>query len=117
MNTIEQAISKMQRYVDGKNRDWKVNRGIFPDIIIYESQTKEYQSCWVFFWQVREIAEDHSNVIIGNGPILIEKESLDMYILGTGREIEEQVEHFSEDKDYFLHLEEDEYGYFEVVNR
>jgi hypothetical protein len=117
MYTKEQAQEKMQKFVDYKNSSIELNHGYFPDVIIYEDNTKDYGFCWVFYWQVREINEDYSNLIVGNGPMLIEKDTLNMYKLGTGVEIADQIEEFKEDKNIFLHIEADEWGNFDAINR
>ena len=118
MYTKEQAQAKMQKYVDYKNKSIELNHGYFPDVIIYENHTEDYGFCWVFYWQVKpEDAKDSYKVIIGNGPMLIEKKTLNMYMLGTGQEIPEQIEEFKDDKDYFLQIEEDEWGNFDAINR
>jgi hypothetical protein len=117
MYTKEQAQEKMQKFVDNRNEIWELNHSVFPDIIIYDELTDDYGFCWVFYWQVREIKDDYSNMIVGNGPILIEKDTLNMYMLGTGEEIADQIEEFKEDKNIFLHIEADEWGNFNAINR
>jgi hypothetical protein len=49
--------------------------------------------------------------------MLIEKETLNMYMLGTGQLIPEQIDEFKNDKDIFLQIEEDEWGNFDAINR
>ncbi|WP_397364145.1 hypothetical protein [Olleya sp. R77988] len=118
MYTKEEAQVKMQKYVGYKNRSIELNHGYFPGVIIYEHLTEDYGFGWVFYWQVNdEDAKDPRKIIIGNGPMLIEKETLNMYMLGTGQEIAEQIEEFKEDKDSFLQIEEDEWGNFDAINR
>lgn len=118
MYTIEQAQAKMQKYVDNYNQIWELNHDRNPGIIIYENHTEDYGFCWVFYWQVKpEDAKNSYKVIIGNGPMLIEKETLNMYMLGTGQLIAEQIDEFKNDKDIFLQIEEDEWGNFDAINR
>lgn len=115
-NTIEQALAKMQKYVDFQNNVFLWNHSMKADLVIQNDLTKEYEFGWVFFWQVRKIKKDHSNVIGGNGPIIIEKDTLDMYAMMTALSIEENLQLYLEDKQNLAKLEMDEDGFFDVVN-
>ncbi|REC77175.1 hypothetical protein DRF60_12240 [Chryseobacterium elymi] len=116
MYTKEQAREKMQRFVDYQNNLIIWNKEGEPDIIIYDNETKEYPFGWIFHWQVKNITEDHSNFLFGNGPIIIERDSLNMYQLKTAISTEENIELYKKDKNKLLQLEEDQDGFFDPVN-
>lgn len=116
MYTKEQAKAKMQRFVDYENNLRVWNDLGEPDIIIYEHLTEEHPFGWVFYWQVKDVKEDLSNVLIGNGPIIIEKSSLNVYCMMTAISVEENIELYKKDKNKLLQLEEDEDGFFDPVN-
>ena len=115
MFTLEEANKLMQNYVDYQNRTIELNNNFFPNIVI--KKVEDYNFCWVFYWQVKEVAKDYRNVIIGNSPVLILKDSLEMFLLGTGQIISEQIEGFHEYKDLFLQIEDDKWGNFNTINR
>ncbi|MGH1518781.1 hypothetical protein [Chryseobacterium sp. JK1] len=116
MYTKEQAQAKMQRFVDYQNNliIWN-NEGI-PDIIIYDNLTEDHSFGWVFYWQVKNIKKDYSNFLSGNGPIIIEKATLNMYKMMTAISVEENIELYESDKNKLLQLEEDDEGLFDPVN-
>lgn len=116
MYTKEQARAKMQRFVDYQNNLIIWNERGEPDVIIYDHLTEEYPFGWVFYWQVKDVKEDLSNVLIGNGPIIIEKNTLQMYKMMTAISVEENIELYKKDKNKLLQLEEDQDGFFDPVN-
>lgn len=116
MYTKEQARAKMQRFVDYQNNLIVWNDRGEPDIIIYEHLTEEHPFGWVFYWQVKNIKEDFSNFLAGNGPIIIEKNTLNMYKMMTAISVEENIELYKKDKNKLLQLEEDQDGFFDPVN-
>ncbi len=69
----------------------------------------------MFYWQVKDVNEDLSNVLIGNGPIIIEKNTLHMYKMMTAISVEENIELYKKDKNKLLQLE-DQDGFFDPVN-
>jgi hypothetical protein len=116
MYTKEQADEKMAKFIASENILAELNYGENFNIIVYEHLTQVRDFGWVFFWQVKDIKEDLSNVIVGNGPIIIEKDTLDMYQMGTAMEVEKSIEMYLKDKNSLSKLEMDEHGYFNVVN-
>lgn len=112
----EQARAKMQRFIDYENNLRVWNDLGEPDIIIYDHLTEEHPFGWVFYWQVENIKENHSNVIVGNGPIIIEKDTLNVYCMMTAISTEENIELYKKDKNKLLQLEEDQDGFFDPVN-
>lgn len=116
MYTKEQAREKMQRYVDYQNNLIIWNDEGEPDIIIYDHLTEEHPFGWVFYWQVKNIKEDFSNFLAGNGPIIIEKDTLNVYKMMTAISTEENIELYKKDKNKLLQLEEDQDGFFDPVN-
>ena len=63
-------------------------------ISIVDRATLEKSWCWVFFYQSREALEtgDAKKRLVGNGPLVVEKDGGRMYFLGTGRPVEKQLE-------------------------
>lgn len=116
MYTKEQARAKMQRFVDYENNLIVWNDRGKPDIIIYDHLTEEHSFGWIFYWQVKDVKEDLSNVLIGNGPIIIEKSTLDIYCMMTAISVEENIVIYKEDKNKLLQLEEDQDGFFDPIN-
>lgn len=116
MFTKEQAKAKMQEYIDFQNNLFIWNDGYNPEIIIYDNLTQERNFGWVFYWQVKNVKEDYSNIIIGNGPIIIEKETLEMYKMGTGLDPEEYEKMYLDNKNLLAKLEKDIDGIWDVVN-
>jgi roadblock/LC7 domain-containing protein len=116
MYTIDEAKTKMQKYVDYQNNIYYINNDSHPNIVIYDELTQTKDFGWIFFWQVAEVKGDYSNVIIGNGPVIIEKDTLDMYSMKTALKIEDNIKLYAEDKNNLGKLEEDEDGNFDIVN-
>lgn len=85
-----------------------------PNIIIFEDLTQEHPFGWVLYWQVKD---DFSKSLAGNAPIIIEKETLNVYCMMTAISVEENIELYKSDKNKLLQLEEDEDGFFDPVNR
>ncbi|WP_054852349.1 hypothetical protein [Olleya sp. ITB9] len=95
MYTIEQAKSKVNEYIEFLNLMYNET---FPDIEfdvkIIENQTKEYDFGWVFFYQ----SLNEESRLGGNGPLIIEKDSLDIYEMMTAISVEENIKLYLEDK-------------------
>ncbi|ANF50529.1 hypothetical protein A0O34_08345 [Chryseobacterium glaciei] len=113
MYTEEQAKAKMQRFVDYQNNLIVWNEEGEPNIIIYEELTERHPFGWVFYWQIKD---DYSNFLAGNGPIIIEKDTLNMFKMMTAISTEENITLYKKDKNKLLQLEEDQDGFFDPVN-
>ncbi|UKB84175.1 hypothetical protein LF887_00565 [Chryseobacterium sp. MEBOG06] len=87
-----------------------------PNIIIYDNLTQEHPFGWVFYWQLKDVNNDFSNALAGNGPVIIDKETLNVYCMMTAISVEENIELYKSDKNKLLQLEEDEDGFFDPVN-
>jgi hypothetical protein len=98
MYTKEQARAKMQRFVDYQNNLIIWNEEGEPDIVIYDHLTEEHPFGRVFYWQVENIKEDFSNFLAGNGPIIIEKDTLNMYKMMTAISVEEILNYIKKTK-------------------
>lgn len=116
MFTKEQAKAKMQEYVDFQNNLFIWNDGYNPEIIIYENLTQERDFGWIFFWQVKNVKEDYSNVIVGNGPIIVEKKTLNMYKMGTGLDPEEYIKVYLKNKNKLGKLEKNNKDIWNITN-
>lgn len=116
MYTFEQAKQLMQKYVDFQNNVFLWTDNIKTNIIILDKFTEEHPFGWVFYWQEKNLKKDNSNFVVGNGPIIIEKETLDMYTMMTALPVKENIEIYLENKNKLAKLTMDEYGNFDVVN-
>lgn len=116
MYTKEEAKAKMQRFVDYQNNLIIWNDNGEPDIIIYDHLTEDHPFGWVFYWQVKDIKDNFSNVLSGNGPIIIEKDTLNVYKMMTAISVEENIMLYKKDKNKLLQLEEDQDGFFDPIN-
>jgi hypothetical protein len=117
MNTKDQAKEKMQKYVDFQNNLRVWNEWGVPDITIYENLTKEKDFGWIFYWQRKNAdMNDIRTFVVGNGPIIIEKDTLDMYAMMTALSVEDNIKVYLEDKNKLAKLEIDSDGNFDVVN-
>lgn len=117
MFTKEQAQAKMQEFIDFQNnlRIW--NEWGEPDIAIYDHLTIEKDFGWIFYWQRKNANMENINTfIVGNGPIIIEKKTLNMYGMMTAYSVEKNIEIYLENKNKLSKLEKDEDGIFDVVN-
>ena len=104
----------MQKFIDAENISHELNYEFNGDIIIIEKLTEELDFCWIFYWNYNNSNADHS--LIGNGPVIVEKDTLDMYMMATGRTVEDNIKEFLTHKDYLSKLEEDEDGNWDFVN-
>lgn len=113
MYTKEEAQSKMQEYVDFQNNlaIWNGNQDL--DIIIYEELTQEHNFGWVFFWQM---SDEENTVLVGNGPVIIEKDSLNMYVMMTAYTVEENIQLYLENKNQLGKMEKDDDDIWDVVD-
>ena len=89
---------------------------IKTNIIILDKFTEEHSFGWIFYWQEKDLKKDNSNFIVGNGLIIIEKATLDMYAMMTALPVNESIEIYLKDKNKLAKLTMDEYGNFDVVN-
>ena len=113
MYTFEQAKQLMQKYVDFQNNVFLWTDNIKTNIVILDKFTEEHSFGWVFYWQEKDLKKDNSNFVVGNGPIIIEKDTLDMYAMIP---VNENIEIYLQDKNKLAKLAIDEYGNFDVVN-
>lgn len=104
----------MKRFVDYQNNLLIWNNEGEPNIVIDDNLTESHSFGWVFYWQVKEIKDDYSNFLAGNGPIIIEKDTLNMYKIMTAISIEENIAIYTKNK--LLQLEEDQDVFFDPIN-
>lgn len=95
MFTLQDAKNKLEEYIDFLNLIYSQN---YPElklqIIIENGLTLENELGWIFFYQ----SNNETTLIAGNGPIFVEKKSLDMYQFGTALKTEEYLAIFEENK-------------------
>ncbi len=101
MYTFEQAKAKMQKFVDYQNNIFLWNYNEKTNIAILNDLTEYTDFGWIFFWQEKEPKQDFSNFVVGNGPIIIEKDTLDMYMMMTALTVNDNVAIYSTDKNKF----------------
>jgi hypothetical protein len=87
--TYDQAKERAQRRVDG------ISGG--PYVI---TKSREFDIGWAFFWDFRQRQESGSfrDVLLGNSPILIDRESGEFLPTGTARPVEAYVAAHAERK-------------------
>ncbi|WP_046754934.1 hypothetical protein [Kordia jejudonensis] len=114
MYTKEQAQTVMQEYVDFIIKDILWNEEEESDIIIYENATEEFDFGWIFCYDVRDSKKN--SPLVGNGPVIVEKETLDTYEMHTAYSYEDNIKMYLEDKMKLGKLEKDEDGFWDIVN-
>jgi hypothetical protein len=112
MYFLNQAKNKMQQYIDFTNQLFREN---YPeikwDISIIEKLTEEHDFGWIFFYQ-----SNNNNQLAGNGPMIIEKKTLDMYQMMTGLSIEDNIKKYLENKNNLTKIDMNENGIWDTVN-
>jgi hypothetical protein len=77
----------------------RLNQGI-PDVefAIMDDRTLERDFGWVFFWNSREFIDtgDFQYALLGNAPLIVDKEDGTLHVAGTGRPTEEYIREFEE---------------------
>jgi hypothetical protein len=68
------------------------------ELVLLEARTIEKPYGWVFFYQSRRFVEtgDVLHALGGNGPLVIERDSGRITVLGTARGVEEELRVFEE---------------------
>jgi len=66
------------------------------DYVVLITGTAEYDVGWVFFYNTKQFAEtgDLQHALVGNAPILVDREDGSVHRTGTARPIEEYIERF-----------------------
>jgi hypothetical protein len=79
----------------------RLNQGN-PDVefVIVDDRTLEYDFGWVFFWNSRQFVEtgDIRHALLGNAPLIVDKDDGTLHVTGTGRPTEEYVREFEENR-------------------
>jgi hypothetical protein len=79
----------------------RLNQGN-PDVelAIMDDATLERDFGWVFFWSSREFVEtgDIQYGLLGNAPLIVDKEDGTLHVTGTGRPTEEYIREFEESR-------------------
>lgn len=86
MMTFRQGRAIAERYVATLSSQSEIEFAVCDEII-------EEPWCWVFFYNSAAYleTESFSDSLVGNGPIVVEKEDGDVHELVTGLTIEEQL--------------------------
>jgi hypothetical protein len=87
--TYEEARQSAQRLLDGLHGGPYVITG-----------NQEYPVGWVFFWDSRQHQESGSllDALAGNAPVLVDRDTGQVYPTGTARPVEEHVAEHAEHK-------------------
>ena len=88
--TYEDARKKVEIYIQ------ILSEGENYALAIVEDATIEKDFGWVFFYNSKKYLEtkNFSDVIVGNGPILVSKKDGKLYETGTAYPIEHYIENF-----------------------
>ncbi|NRF72455.1 hypothetical protein HLB44_36450 [Aquincola sp. S2] len=60
------------------------------------TRVDEHDFGWVYFYNARDFAEtqDHEHSLVGNAPVIVDRQNYGLYSTGTARPIEHYVEEF-----------------------
>ena len=69
-------------------------------VSIVDKQTLDRDWCWVFFYQSQAFLQtgSRSDLLAGNGPIMVEKATGRLHVLVTARPLEKQLERLRADR-------------------
>jgi hypothetical protein len=84
----------------------KTRSRIDNELVIQDKFTVEFETGWVFYYQSRKYLETGDILfrLMGNGPIIIDKEEGLAYQAGTGEPVQYWIEEFKKNKDNFPRL-------------
>jgi hypothetical protein len=70
------------------------------DLVIQDQFTVEFNNGWVFYYQSRKYLETSDILfrLMGNGPVIIDKEEGLAYQAGTGQSVQYWIEEFTKNK-------------------
>ena len=59
-------------------------------------KTTEYEFGWLFFYHAKELLEQEkpASILVGNAPLIVDKNDGQLYVTGTGRPIEHYIEQY-----------------------
>lgn len=65
-------------------------------LVILESYTEEHYFGWLFYWNSQQFAEsgDPMHMLVGSGPLIIDREDGSLHETGSGRPTSWHVEEF-----------------------
>ncbi|HEX9981606.1 MAG TPA: hypothetical protein VGB50_13680 [Flavobacterium sp.] len=114
MYTKQQAEEKVREFLTFQNNIfiWNSPEGEDPEIKMISSKTTEHEFGWVFYYH----AKDPENPLIGNGPLIIDKKTLDMYEMSTALPEEHYIKKFLKNKNSLAQIEKDDDGIWDIVN-
>lgn len=57
-----------------------------PEMVIVKSEYREKENCWIFYWNSSLClkSENRGHALVGNGPILVSRETGDYEMIYTG---------------------------------
>ena len=86
---VENELAK--KSLNERSEDQRIITGIFPI---------ERDLGWLFLYNTRAFAEtfDYDYELIGNSPIIVDKDDGSLHYTGTGRSIEEYIKEFRKKK-------------------
>ncbi len=112
MYTLQEARNKLEEYIIFLNQIYSQN---YPElgvnIVIYNSLTEKHDFGWIFYYQ----SDDSNSLIGGNGPVIIENTTLNIYQLGTALTTDEYLKMYNENKDKLPILKKDNDGIWNVL--
>jgi hypothetical protein len=90
MITKDLAIQKAEAFVQD------LSKGSLVDLLLIPEETIEFEYGWVFFYQTKEYIEtgDVMQMAVGNAPIIVDKNSGELKLTGTGYPVEYYIEEY-----------------------
>jgi hypothetical protein len=88
MITYEQALAKVREYLEDSYVPVQIVRA------------EEFSEGWYFCYESVEYmeTENFSSRLVGNGPLLVDRETGEMYVLGTSKPVKHSVEDYVRQK-------------------
>jgi len=114
MNNIEKAKSTVQEFIDFLNLLYQQNYGVNLQIGILEELTEELDTIWVFSYDSTSGVKGHE--LMGTSPLIVEKDTLDIYQTLNNISFEENLSLYMEGADDIKKLEKDENGIWDIVD-
>jgi Immunity protein 35 len=97
----ETAEKLATEFINSSSIDEEINN----DLIIVDKATIEKPYGWIFSYDSRKFLEtgDFTYSILGNGPIVVDKETMEVRELGGGPYVERFIAEYEENREINIH--------------
>lgn len=112
MYSLKEATARVQEFIDFQNMLYQQMYGVDLKIGILDEYTKEYDSIWLFSYD--STTDDDSHKLMGKSPLIVEKETLDIYSTLNFLTLEENLALYYEGSERIEKVEKDENGLWAV---